>query len=135
MSYQTKQKKIIIDEISKNNKEFTIKELYERLHGVVGLTTIYRLIDEMVKKQELNKVIADGNVAYYQYLKKCNEENHFYLKCFECKEMIHVDCDCIKELTNHISKKHYFIIDNNHIVMNGLCCKCLEKRNMNEKNN
>ena len=135
MSYQTKQKKIIIDEISKNNKEFTIKELYERLHGVVGLTTIYRLIDEMVKKQELNKVIADGNVAYYQYLKKCNEENHFYLKCFECKEMIHVDCDCIKELTNHISKKHYFIIDNNQIVMNGLCCKCLEKRNMNEKNN
>lgn len=135
MSYQTKQKKIIIDEISKNNKEFTIKELYERLHGVVGLTTIYRLIDEMVKRQELNKVIADCNVAYYQYLKKCNEENHFYLKCFECKEMIHVDCDCIKELTNHISKKHYFIIDNNQIVMNGLCCKCLEKRNMNEKNN
>ena len=41
--------------------------------------------------------------------------------------MIHIDCDCIEELTNHISKKHKFIPNKRNIIINGICNTCINK--------
>ena len=125
-SYKTKQKDLIFKEIIKQNQEFKAQDIYEALDGKVGLTTIYRLIDKMFQEGLLNKTIGDANVAYYQYLEKCNHENHFYLKCEKCGNIIHVDCDCITDLINHIAKNHDFKINNERIVINGKCSKCGE---------
>ena len=100
-SYNTKQKDIIFNVIKNQKKEFTIKNLYNELNRNVGLTTIYRLVDKLVKEEKLSKYIGKDNITYYQYLKECDEENHFYLKCSKCGSMVHIDCDCIKELYNH----------------------------------
>ena len=63
-------------------------------------------------------------MTYYQYLGKCNHENHFYLKCDKCGEMKHIDCDCILELSEHIHKEHKFIPNKEKIIINGICNKC-----------
>ncbi len=124
--YKTKQKDLIINEIKKQNHEFMIKDIYNELNGKVGLTTIYRMIDKLVGEGLLNKTIGENNITYYQYLEKCNHENHFYLRCEKCGNIIHVDCDCITELMSHIAKEHEFKINNEHIVINGICSKCGE---------
>lgn len=122
--YKTKQKEIILDNIKKINHEFTIQELYLKLNKEVGLTTIYRLVDKLVSDKVLNKYITSDNKTYYEYLKKCSHENHFYLKCNNCSKLIHIDCDCIKELENHILNNHKFNINHENIVINGICSKC-----------
>lgn len=125
--YNTKQKEVILDTIKSNKKEFTIKEIYERLKECTGLTTIYRLVDKLVEDGFLNKRIGDDNTTYYQYLEKCDCSNHFYLKCTNCGKLIHVDCDCIKDLSEHICCKHGFIASREHIIINGICSECIGK--------
>jgi len=121
--YDTKQKELILKTIEKQQKEFTIKDLYSELKEEVGLTTIYRLIPKLVEENIINKYTYD-NVTYYQKLIKCNEKNHFYLKCEKCRKLIHIDCDCIEELSKHILEKHRFLPNREHIIINGLCEKC-----------
>lgn len=123
-SYKTKQKDLILNVIKKQKSEFKVQDIYNYLNKKVGLTTIYRMIDKLVEEGLLNKTIGKDNIAYYQYLEKCEHENHFYLKCEKCGNIIHVDCDCITELMSHIAKEHKFKINNEHIVINGICSKC-----------
>lgn len=124
-SYKTQQKDIILGIIKKQKHEFTIKDIYESIKEEVGLTTIYRSVDKLVEEGRLNKTISSDNTTYYQYLEECNEENHFYLKCDKCGNLIHVDCDCIEELTNHILKNHKFKPNKSHIIIEGICNNCI----------
>lgn len=122
--YNTKQKDLILNVIKNQKHEFTVKDIYEELKDKVGLTTIYRLIDKLVGDNIINKYITKDNVTYYQYLERCEEENHFYLKCDKCGDLVHIDCDCISELSSHIFKKHNFVLNKDHIIINGICEKC-----------
>ena len=126
MSYNTKQKDLILEIVEKQKHDFTIKDIYDSLNGSVGLTTIYRLIDKLIEEGLVNKYI-DKNKTYYQYLSKCEEENHFFLRCNKCGSLVHIDCDCIQDLSNHILKEHKFKPDKEHIIINGMCDKCLKK--------
>ncbi len=126
-SYNTKQKDIILNAIKKREQEFTIKDLYNEIKDITGLTTIYRLVDKLVEDGRLSKSIGKDNTTYYQYLEECDEDNHFYLKCDNCGNMVHVDCECIEDLSSHIFKKHKFMPNKEHIIINGVCEKCIKK--------
>lgn len=128
--YNTKQKEVLLKFIKKQDHEFTINDIYEGLNREVGLTTIYRFVDKLIKDGFISKII-NNNVTYYQYFEKCDEENHFYLKCNKCGATTHVDCDCINELSEHINKNHKFLLDKENIIINGLCNECLKKDNNN----
>ena len=122
-SYKTKQKDIIMNTIKKHKDEFTVKEIYEELNKEIGLVTIYRLIDKLVDSEIINKTIGKNNTVYYQYLESCDKDNHFFLKCESCGTMEHIDCECIGELSEHISKEHSFSLTD-HIIINGICKNC-----------
>ena len=124
MSYNTKQKDLILDIIKSKRTSFTVKDIYNELDNSCGLTTIYRLVDKLVSEGLLNKYIDKDNITYYEYLEECNHTNHFYLKCEKCGLMEHVDCDCIEELSNHIVREHGFKLSRDHIIIKGLCKKC-----------
>lgn len=123
-SYNTKQKDLILNVLKNKKKEFTVKDIYNELDNKVGLTTIYRLVDKLVLENRINKSIKN-NIVYYQYLEDCNEENHFYLKCDKCGSLVHIDCDCIIELSNHIFKEHNFRPNREKIIISGICSNCL----------
>lgn len=123
-SYKTKQKELLLSIIKNQKREFTIKDIYNQVKDKTGLTTIYRLIDKLNNDGLLNKYIGKDNITYYQYLDKCSHENHFFLKCTNCGNIIHIDCDCISELSNHIINEHHFIPSHEHIIINGICNNC-----------
>lgn len=123
-SYKTKQKEEILDIIKQQKNDFSIQDIYNELNHKVGLTTIYRYIDKLLNEKRLNKYISNNNTAYYQYLEKCEEENHFYLRCEKCKELIHIDCNCVNDLFKHIKNKHNFKANNENVIVNGICSKC-----------
>ena len=127
--YNTKQKQEILDFIMTQDCDFCIKDIYSKLSGV-GLTTIYRVINNLISEGQLDKIIKENNCAYYRYLKTCSKENHFYLRCETCGSMEHIDCDCIKHLAGHVLKTHDFILNNKKTILNGICSKC--KRSSNE---
>ena len=126
-SYNTKQKDIIINTIKHQGQEFTINDIYNQIKDKTGLTTIYRLVDKLVQDGRLSKNIGKENTTYYQYLEECNKPNHFYLKCENCGDMVHIDCKCIEDLSSHILKTHKFKPSKEHIIINGICEKCIKK--------
>ena len=126
-NYRTKQRHIILSKIKEQDKSFTAKELYEALGGEIGLTTIYRTIEKLSDEGVLLKTTKD-NTAEYQYLAPCPEDNHFFLKCDSCGVLEHIDCRRVRGLTEHIAKAHHFIPIKAHIIINGLCAKCVRRR-------
>ena len=122
--YKTKQKDEILNVISNKNKEFSISDIYNALDKRVGLTTIYRCVDELISCGKVTKTVNKNNRAYYQYLVNCNKHNHFYLKCENCGDIVHIDCDCISDLSNHIYKTHSFVLNSKKTFLTGTCSKC-----------
>lgn len=127
--YNTKQKELILKTLKKEKKDFAIKDIYSELKDSVGLTTIYRLVDKLVLEEKIDKYIGSDNKTYYRYLKICDKDNHFYLKCDKCKNMVHIDCDCINDLSRHIKDEHKFKLKKEKIVINGICDKCTKEGN------
>ncbi len=123
-TYNTKQKDLILSIIKKQNHEFTVKDIYEKVKDNTGLTTIYRLVDKLVSEGYLNKHISKDNVTYYEYLEECSHDDHFFLKCEKCGTLIHVDCECINDLSDHLLNNHNFSINKKNIILNGLCKSC-----------
>ena len=126
-SYNTKQKDLIIDIIKSYKKEFMVKDIYEKLDKKVGLTTIYRLVDNLVSKGIITKSISKDGNTYYQYLEECNHDDHFFLKCEKCGNIFHVDCDCIEDLSSHIFNHHKFKVNHENIIIKGTCDTCERK--------
>ena len=122
-SYKTIQKDLIFNEIKKQKKMFTVKDIHNNLEDI-GLTTIYRFVDKLANDKILTKSVDNKNTVYYQYVEKCDCKNHFYLKCDICGILKHIHCECINEITNHIFNEHHFKPSENGIIINGICDKC-----------
>ena len=122
--YNTKQRDKIFQIIEKYGHDFLIKDLYEEVKEDTSLTTVYRLVDQLVEEGILNKCIGSDQNTYYQYMKKCDCESHFYLKCDQCGSFTHVECDHISELLEHIQVEHQFHPDEKQIIIHGVCKKC-----------
>ena len=112
------------------HKPFTAKEIAARLvenENPMGISTIYRLLDDFSAKGVLHKSLASDNTACYFYMKPCKNENHFYLECSKCHYMYHLDCRHLRGFSKHIAKKHLFKITNYNLIINGICEKCQEE--------
>jgi Fur family ferric uptake transcriptional regulator len=127
MLYNTKQKSQIYDCIATKKCDFSIKELHEDLQrrGIkVGLTTIYRFIEQMQENGELKMVDnLDGSIRY-QFVGHCDRGGHCYLKCNRCGAIEHIDCEALTSLEHHISSEHKFKMTEENIIINGICEVC-----------
>ena len=132
-SYKTKQKTAILQCIEgMGDKHFTIDTLCEILcknGNVVGRTTIYRFLERLSDEGILQKfVMPQGESSCYQYVGKnshCHE--HFHLKCEKCGSLIHMDCDEMRELAEHIKNHHGFYLNPLKTVIYGMCEDCATK--------
>lgn len=131
--YKTKQRENVCDFLKSNpSRSFTVDELYEELkktETVVGKTTVYRCLDNLVASGKVRKFVSHrGESASYQFVGNHSEcAEHFHLKCTECGELIHLSCDYMKEIDKHILGHHDFYVDNTKTVLYGLCGKCKRK--------
>lgn len=128
--YKTRQRDLIFEFfVANKEKHVTADEVLEHLKGQgnsVGKSTVYRYLDRLVNEGKVRKYyIEEGMGACYQYVgdkEECN--NHFHLKCIRCGRLIHIKCDYLSEVDEHISKHHDFKVDNTKTVLYGICNRC-----------
>lgn len=129
-SYKTKQRTLILKCLKDNkDRHITAEEIHEYLlrgGESVGMTTIYRNLDKLLKEGQLRRYeLAQGQSACFQYVDgdiDCRE--HFHLKCEGCGRLIHLDCDDLAKLSQHIEKEHAFYLNSSKTVLYGLCADC-----------
>ena len=135
--YKTKQKAVILDLLKKNSdREFTVDGLVELLRSeafTVGRTTVYRYLDYLVKNGDVRKFVSENTrQATFQYVEHKHEcEEHMHLKCMKCGKLIHLSCDFMNGVSEHILSHHSFTIDNAKTTLLGLCDDCYREENAN----
>ena len=124
-NYKTEQRKELLDYMAKNNNKFVkaddIEKYLKNRNISVGLTTIYRFLNSLEKQGKV-RVEYREHTKFYQYIsEECN--NHYHLQCKKCGKLIHLHCEEIEELKEHIAKEHDFEIDSMATIM-GICETC-----------
>lgn len=126
---QTEQKKVLLDYMKENkNKHITIKEIREGIKDEIGLTTIYRIINSLIKKGTVTKIPLENKQGYcYTYNEKtdeCHSNEHYHLICEECNKLVHFESVEIEKLQKETSEKEDFVINKDRIVFFGRCKDC-----------
>jgi Fur family ferric uptake transcriptional regulator len=128
-SYNTQQRKLILDYMAAlGDSHVTVNQIvryFEKNETAVGQTTIYRYLEKLADDGKIRKYILSEGGACYQYIndeKKCRE--HFHLKCEQCGKLIHLDCNLLDEIQQHLLKKHNFQINMLKTVFYGRCRNC-----------
>lgn len=132
--YKTKQRAAILEYLKENIDEHItadrIIDYFKQIDNPIGKSTVYRTLDTLVQENVIRKyALTDrSEAACFQYMGEnasCNE--HYHMKCTKCGMLIHLDCDEIKELSEHIFKEHKFRLDTCKTILYGLCENCLER--------
>lgn len=130
--YNTSQKEKLIDYLVKNKDRHTsVQEIDAYLRDIgspVGTATIYRRLDRLVEEGIVRKFVIDGKTgACYQYVEDEQKfREHFHLKCLNCGKLIHLSCNQLVGINNHIAEHHGFVIDPSKTVFYGVCAECSE---------
>ena len=129
-SYNTKQREAVLEYIvSLGNTHVTAAQIFayfENKEDSVGRTTVYRNLEKLVQEGKLRKYNVDGIVgACYQYANDTDgQKKHLLLKCEDCGELIHLDCDVLDDIHLHIYQDHTFKVNPTKTVFYGKCEDC-----------
>ena len=132
VTYNTKQKQIILAFLKNNSSEqFSCESLSDMLKETgtpVGKTTVYRYLEKLTESGQVRKITGgNSKSALYQYIaEEMNCHSHMHLKCLRCGDFIHLGCDFMHSVSEHLSEHHHFKVDNSRTVLYGICGKCSE---------
>lgn len=108
----------------------TAMEIYQyaRKKGIkIGLTSIYRILDDDVKEGSVIEIKA-GGVVHYDYVRN----DHYHFVCDNCGKIIDLQDD--QEIIKGLALKNSFHIRSvQGVVIHGLCDDCAEKDKSDEK--
>jgi len=133
-TYQTHQKKELIDFFIKNNdKSYTIDEIVEAMNkdcdfpSPPGKSTIYRLMPSLVETGTVKRFSkGTGRKAYYQLIGDESCCTHMHMKCTSCGKLIHMDDRESLLLKRAIGKMNHFKVDFKQTLIYGTCSCCME---------
>ena len=128
--YATASRKKILDYLKDNcDRTVTAAKIHSYLvqnDSAVNITTIYRYLDKLAKDGTVIKYVAEkGGQAAYQYVElghRCEE--HLHLQCVHCGGIIHLECEFMNEIAEHILDEHGFSLQCKNSILYGTCQKC-----------
>ncbi len=125
-------RKVILKLFTSTRGHLNAKEVYLKInkdYPEIGMTTVYRTLDLLVRLKVLNRFEFGGGQSSYE-LKADSMNHHHHLICSTCGKVIHY-VDFIDEamrffdkLQKHLSKKYGFRIDDHEVQFYGLCDSC-----------
>jgi Fur family transcriptional regulator, ferric uptake regulator len=88
----------------------------------VGLTTVYRNLQAMAERGEVDVVRrADGETLY----RKCSSgEHHHHLVCRTCGFSVEIENDDVERWTDRAAKRHRFSDVSHDLELFGVCESC-----------
>ena len=94
----------------------------------IGTTTVYRNLEKMVEQGMVAKYNVDGtSSACFEYLgaeEHCHKTSCFHCKCEKCGKLIHLHCEDVVKLEQHLMDSHGFQMDPCRTVFYGICEEC-----------
>lgn len=132
--YKTKQREELLSYFGeKPGVHITAGDVCEYLKGkgsTVSQATVYRQLESLVDEGIINKYIIDVNSpACFEYVRpEAHGEGSvcFHCKCEKCGKLIHLHCEEMLEIKEHLLSEHGFVLDPKRTVFYGICEECGE---------
>ncbi len=125
--YNTINKEKIVEIVKNTDYDFIVKDIkniLDKNNENIAVSTIYRILNELLNDKIVLKVLTKSKETHYRYIKRCGSSNCLLLKCTKCGEIFHVSCEIISKLNEHIEKQHKFFMDINNNIITGICENC-----------
>ncbi len=133
----TKPRQAILDTLDYANKHMSAEEIHRsalKAYHKIGLATIYRNLELLVRIGIVWKFDAGDNRTRYEIAKHPDESHHHHLICKKCNTIIDYsdsidnEKDFIRMREKNLSGRYNFKIENHCIDFYGLCCKCRKSK-------
>ena len=132
--YKTRQREELLDYLrSTGSEHVTVGELcghFQRRGRPIGTATVYRQLERMVDEGLVSKYTIDASSpACFAYIGADSHQSGscFHCKCESCGRLIHLHCEELQGLSEHVRAQHGFSINPMRTVFYGLCEDCIER--------
>ena len=126
--YKTRQKRELLKFLQERSlQHFSVDEVVFEMQDrgeKIGRSTVYRYLEMMAEQGSVRKYQNQG-VTQYQHISNATScDEHFHMMCSRCGNLMHVDCELMHAMTEHLMKDHGFQLDPRETILVGLCDKC-----------
>lgn len=127
--YSTRQKRVMMSFLKQHDLEpYSVDELVFEMQEQgekIGRSTAYRYLEQLAEQGSVRKYQNDRGVTQYQHVEDASAcDGHFHMMCKICGRLMHVDCDLMRGLAEHIFSDHGFKLDARETVLKGICARC-----------
>lgn len=125
---QTKQKKLILDIISRDPSSLSAEQIHSAARldlPSLALTTVYRNLESLVQQQKISRLIYPDGVTRYQTAAASHEHQLFCLDCGKHAEIPYCPLEC---LSQQIESDTGYAIVSHKIDLYGYCADCQKKK-------
>ena len=129
--YKTKQREELLHYIeSIPGQHFTVNDVcrfFMDKGTPIGQTTVYRQLEKLVNEGTVNKYIIDnGSPACFEFSPHRPQKGEpcFHCKCEICGKLIHLRCEELEGIGQHLREHHAFTLDPMRTVFYGICEEC-----------
>lgn len=92
----------------------------------VGLATVYRTLQKMAEKEDIDAIKSAEGETLYRHCGQ-NDGHHHHLICSECGLTITVEGPAIESWTEKVAREKGFSEISHKVDIFGLCKKCSKK--------
>ncbi len=134
-AYKTKQRGILLDYLKTvPGEHITAGDVCAYFHdqgSPIGQSTVYRQLERLVDEGIVSKYVIDGSsAACFEYTgerAQTEKETCYHCKCEKCGRLVHLHCDEVAQLSEHLYEHHRFRLNPMRTVFYGLCEDCLNE--------
>jgi Fe2+ or Zn2+ uptake regulation protein len=123
----TRQRRIILEEIRRNNNHPSAEEIYERVRQKlprISLGTVYRNLDVLCEWGEIQRLELSGAIKRYDGIPK----KHYHIRCVGCNRVDDAPIAPLNELEDDLYGTTVFEIIGHNLEFTGLCPRCSRDR-------
>ncbi len=93
----------------------------------VGLTTVYRTLQQLADSGEVDVLRTDEGEAVYR---RCSDTHHHHLVCRDCGRTIEVEGPAVERWAQTVAGEHGFVDAAHTVEIFGTCASCAGQRPM-----
>lgn len=123
----------VIDLLSRTSKHMSPKEIYidlQKSYPGIGLTTVYRTLDLLVRMGIINKFTFGDGQSRYEFKHDKQKAHHHHLICNQCgrifdySDFMEEELALVRKTEEILARKYNFEVQDHNIEFYGLCEKC-----------
>ena len=127
----TRQRRIILEEIRRNNNHPAADEVYERVRKRlprISLGTVYRNLDVLCELGEIQRLELSGATKRYDGIAK----KHYHIRCVNCNRVDDAPIAPLNELEDDLYGTTVYEIIGHNLEFTGLCPHCSSQQNQRQ---